>query len=214
MGSTSHLLIIFSLLLIHTAQLSNAQLGSLIFPPYSSFGFPGPIFPGLDAMPSLPWSRPFTSPQETYNYAGLPLSPARQCRQSGVCPEIGSGTTIATTWRPETTTWPTTKTTESALSDQSPTTTRSPLIATTMKPVITTRKPLFRLTMLVWFHVLLKSSYPNRGAVSVYFILIYYYIFHSCTNLFFISIYKFSLVELPCCPFHFVLGRRSRSIDK
>lgn len=67
---------------------------------------------------------PYTYNQPTYGYynAPKPASPARQCRSSGACKEIDHGTTLATTWKMETTTVPTT-------------------IPTTFRPMTTTMAP-------------------------------------------------------------------------
>lgn len=70
----------------------------------------------LNIMRPTSWLRtpslrtPYTYDQSPYGYYSLPKppSPARQCRSSGACKEIDHGTTLATTWKMETTTVPTT----------------------------------------------------------------------------------------------------------
>lgn len=84
----------------------------------------------LNIMRPTNWLRtptlrtPYTYDQSPYGYysAPKPPSPARQCRSSGACKEIDHGTTLATTWKMETTTVPTT-------------------VPTTLRPITTTLTP-------------------------------------------------------------------------
>jgi len=126
-----------------------AQFNSpFMIPPYG-FGSPSlrapPLFSNVPFYPQPAWSRP-SYPAASYYRAPLPPSPVRQCRSNGACRELDHGTTLANSWRIQTTTTPTPAyisiRTKAPGIDRSETTVVTSEALSTTFPVTTTMKPI------------------------------------------------------------------------